>query len=311
MGTLKVKVGSQYVAIPRGPRGEAGPANSLGIGTVTTGNPGDPASATITGTAPDQTLNLTLPQGDAGPAGSGGPPTGVITMFAGAAAPAGYLLCQGQELSRPIAAGGTTDDYAALWAVIGTTYGAPTTATFSLPDLRVRVPIGAGTGKTLGSTDLLAEASRNSRWSHSHGHNIYDNGTNWPTAGISWNSDEIDATFATDMKGQHDHTISNHPGHSHPVSIASPNLNLATNTTTGGSGSRITNGETHVHSGSTATTGGGHDHSGFTGVDTVGHFHSVSLSGIPTVGHNHTINVNTSGGSSDHTYAVVNYIIKT
>jgi len=46
-----------------GPAGAAGPANSLTIGTVTTGSP---AAATITGTAPNQTLNLTIPPGPPG-----------------------------------------------------------------------------------------------------------------------------------------------------------------------------------------------------------------------------------------------------
>lgn len=41
-----------------GQQGEPGPANSLTIGTVTTGV----AAAEITGTAPEQTLNLTLPE---------------------------------------------------------------------------------------------------------------------------------------------------------------------------------------------------------------------------------------------------------
>ena len=46
-----------------GARGDTGPANHLSIGTVQTGAS---AAATITGAAPDQTLNLTLPKGDAG-----------------------------------------------------------------------------------------------------------------------------------------------------------------------------------------------------------------------------------------------------
>jgi hypothetical protein len=66
MGTLKIKVGGQYVTIPRGPKGETGPANTLSIGTVTSGAT---PSATITGTAPAQTLNLVLQKGDTGPAG--------------------------------------------------------------------------------------------------------------------------------------------------------------------------------------------------------------------------------------------------
>lgn len=52
-----------------GNTGSTGPANSLSIGTVTTGAVGSSASATITGTAPTQTLNLTLPTGATGPTG--------------------------------------------------------------------------------------------------------------------------------------------------------------------------------------------------------------------------------------------------
>jgi len=47
-----------------GNTGPTGPANTLSIGTVTTGNPGGEAAASITGTAPNQTLNLTLPLAD-------------------------------------------------------------------------------------------------------------------------------------------------------------------------------------------------------------------------------------------------------
>jgi len=45
----------------QGPTGATGPANSLAIGAVTTGTTGGAAAATITGAAPSQTLNLTLP----------------------------------------------------------------------------------------------------------------------------------------------------------------------------------------------------------------------------------------------------------
>lgn len=50
----------------KGATGPAGPANSLSIGTVQSGAT---ASATITGTSPNQTLSLTLPKGDTGAAG--------------------------------------------------------------------------------------------------------------------------------------------------------------------------------------------------------------------------------------------------
>lgn len=62
---------------------------------------------------------------------------GIILAYAGASAPSGYLLCNGRAVSR------TT--YAALFAVIGTTYGSGDGSnTFNLPDLRGRVAVGEG-----------------------------------------------------------------------------------------------------------------------------------------------------------------------
>lgn len=64
---------------PQGAVGPAGPTNSLAIGTVSTAASGVSASATITGTAPNQTLNLTLPRGDTGATGATGSTAGVST----------------------------------------------------------------------------------------------------------------------------------------------------------------------------------------------------------------------------------------
>ena len=57
----------------RGPKGDTGPANSLTIGTVTTGAPGSTAVAVITGTAPSQVISFTIPRGDVGQQGAQGP----------------------------------------------------------------------------------------------------------------------------------------------------------------------------------------------------------------------------------------------
>lgn len=58
-------------------------------------------------------------------------PVGAVLPYAGTAAPTGWLLCYGQAVSR------TT--YAALFAVVGTTYGTGDgSTTFNLPDLRGR-----------------------------------------------------------------------------------------------------------------------------------------------------------------------------
>jgi hypothetical protein len=54
----------------QGETGPAGPAADLDIGSVSTGST---ASAYITGTAPNQVLNLVLPQGPTGPTGATGP----------------------------------------------------------------------------------------------------------------------------------------------------------------------------------------------------------------------------------------------
>ena len=64
---------------PTGPTGPAGGETpTFTIGTVTTGEPGTEASATITGTAPNFVLNLVIPQGVTGPTGATGEigPTG-------------------------------------------------------------------------------------------------------------------------------------------------------------------------------------------------------------------------------------------
>ena len=53
---------------PTGPAGLDGETPTLAIGTVTTGDPGTEAAATITGTSPNFILNLTIPQGPTGPA---------------------------------------------------------------------------------------------------------------------------------------------------------------------------------------------------------------------------------------------------
>ena len=62
-------------------------------------------------------------------------PAGSVIPYAGTSAPTGFLFCDGSAVSR--------STYAALFAVIGTTYGAGDgSSTFALPDLRGRVVAG-------------------------------------------------------------------------------------------------------------------------------------------------------------------------
>ena len=82
-------------------------------------------------------------------------PTGMVAPYAGTSAPAGYLLCFGQAISR------TT--FAALFAVCSTTYGAGDgSTTFNVPDLRGYVAAGkddmggSAAGRLSGGTTLGA-----------------------------------------------------------------------------------------------------------------------------------------------------------
>lgn len=62
-------------------------------------------------------------------------PVGLVSPFAGTTAPDGWVLCYGQALDR--------DDYADLFAVVSTTYGAGDgSTTFNVPDLRGYVVAG-------------------------------------------------------------------------------------------------------------------------------------------------------------------------
>lgn len=101
-------------------------------------------------------------------------PTGVIQMWPTVTAPAGFLLCNGTAVSR------TT--YAALFAVIGTVFGAgDTTTTFNLPNYVNRMPYGATIGATGGSADATLVSHNHPGTSTSisdpsHAHGVNDPG---------------------------------------------------------------------------------------------------------------------------------------
>jgi microcystin-dependent protein len=87
-------------------------------------------------------------------------PSGLISAYAGATAPTGWLLCDGSAVSR------TT--YAALFAAIGTTYGSGDgSTTFNVPNLKGRAPFGRDGGQD--SLDTLGEASGSSTHTHHEG----------------------------------------------------------------------------------------------------------------------------------------------
>lgn len=80
----------------------------------------------------------------------GGVPTGALFQWTTATAPTGYLLCDGSSLS-------TTGTYANLYGVIGYTYGG-SGASFNLPDLRARFPVGYQAPISLGTATITIAA---------------------------------------------------------------------------------------------------------------------------------------------------------
>ncbi|MFC2176501.1 phage tail protein [Bacteroidota bacterium] len=142
--------------------------------------------------AQDGTANQVLTTDGGGNATWGaaaGTPPGAVMQYTGTAAPAGWAICDGAEVSRT-----TNSD---LFAVIGTAYGVGNgSTTFNLPDMRGRFARGvdAGTGNDPDAGTRTA--------------------TNGGNSGNAVGSSQTDATarpnnsFGTNTSGGHNHNYS-------------------------------------------------------------------------------------------------------
>ena len=89
-------------------------------------------------------------------------PSGAVLYFAGRTAPAGWLKANGAAVSRTA--------YAALFAAIGTTYGAGDgRSTFNLPDLRAEFIRGWDDGRGVDVGRVFGSAQAHALQSHQHG----------------------------------------------------------------------------------------------------------------------------------------------
>ncbi len=115
----------------------------------------------------------------------------MIEAFGFSFAPRGWAICAGQTL--PI------NQYQALFALLGTTFGGDGQRTFNLPDLRGRLALGFGQGSGLSSYNLGAAGGQeihaltaNEVPAHSHALNARNNGqangTNIPGSAVSMGS---------------------------------------------------------------------------------------------------------------------------
>ena len=163
--------------------------------------------------------------------------TGVVQLFAGSSAPSGWLICNGQAVSR------TT--YAALFAVIGTTYGAGNgSTTFNIPNLVNKTVRGSNSlGKTGGADTVtlttanlpthshgVGSLATNNTGAHTHktsSSNTYGNGKYTFTYDIGAGPDEWN--LVTESAGAHTHTISGSTastGSGSAVTITNPYIML-------------------------------------------------------------------------------------
>jgi microcystin-dependent protein len=149
-------------------------------------------------------------------------PTGVISQFAGVAAPAGYLRCMGQSI--------LASEYASLFSVIGYTYGG-SGQSFIVPNLQGRVPVGIGSETefdTLGEIGGAKTVALTSAQMPSHSHtgttNSSGNHTHTASVGVTGADDnnhtgngdyvaDSDAAYRTqrgvtvNAAGAHTHTF--------------------------------------------------------------------------------------------------------
>lgn len=98
-------------------------------------------------------------------------PIGTILDYAGVTAPSGFLLCDGNAVSRSV--------YSGLFAVIGTTFGAGDgSTTFNLPDLRGRIGVGLD---NLGGSDAGRLAAANTLGDSGGSEKVTLTGANMPS----------------------------------------------------------------------------------------------------------------------------------
>ena len=145
-GTDAILVAAGIEAVSEGNFAADNNATKLSFKTAASAAAAETMALSSTG---NLTISGLLTDGD----GGGSVPPGAILPYGGGTAPTGYVLCDDSAKSRT--------DFSALFAIIGTTYGAGNgTTTFNVPDLRDRIPLGKGTNNsTLGAETTGASAS--------------------------------------------------------------------------------------------------------------------------------------------------------
>lgn len=238
-------------------------------------------------------------------------PIGAILPYGGiGAAPSGFVYCDGSLHDVTGTCSNCGLAHADLATALSNSYGGVAGTSFRVPDLRGRIPLGAGNGTGEGATGAS-------------GSNPTGTSLTSRTRG-DWGGAQVHLLTATESgipahvvpsAGGHTHTINNAGTHSHSASTgpagahehsytASFDQNWRFNITAVSSGGNTVNKGTY---GANTSNNGNHSHS--VSVDDAGdHGHSMNESGA------HTHSVSAAPASSSHNnmppYVAVNYIIK-
>ena len=136
-------------------------------------------------------------------------------MFAGNFAPAGWEMCDGQLLA--IAENET------LFQLIGTTYGGDGQNTFALPDLRGRLPVHQGNGRTLAETGGVEEVTLTVSQIPTHTHPMLAS-SDIPT--VSNPGGNVTGQAASKIYRNGNPTVTLHPGSVSSRGGSQPHTNL-------------------------------------------------------------------------------------
>jgi microcystin-dependent protein len=191
-------------------------------------------------------------------------PSGSISLYGGAAAPTGWLLCDGAAVSR------TT--YSELYAVVGDQYGSGDgSTTFNVPNLKGKVPVGLDTG----DTDFATLAQTGGAKTHtlteseipSHNHNAATNAQSTANSGNSTNT------------------------------YTGSGLDTTNNAAKNSTGNQSAN---HTHTFNTNAHNIDYNHSHNTGNPSNNHYHGVNTN---NANHTHTFNTNSRNLDWNHSHS--------
>jgi microcystin-dependent protein len=259
---------------------------------------------------------------DLGSSGTSEMPTGTVQPWLGASAPSGWLICNGQAVSR--------STYSGLYAIISTRFGTGDgSTTFNVPDLQGYQVVGAPGLSLLGDIDNTStfrqgsidakEIAAHIGDAANHSHSLtYTAAAETEHSNTHSHSATVSETTITNAAHTYSDTSNQGQSHTHTASVAtgsgitsSSSTSTRASTAHAHSAPSVSTGDTHSHSVSTSSWSAhaAHRHSPVFNLST-----SSNTSGASPATHNHTATPSSDGSHThtDHSYKtyMAHYIIK-